>query len=208
MDKSEPIPHTSFTPTSAKVSLLCKTEGCRIGTVKLPPFAISHGEWVVLRWPVNFGGEPEQKFYSMLCGERNPELDVFSKTQVATSVYSGQFSPESSQSVGGVLAGLDTQDAEVLMLEIRRAGVPLSSPLNHLPMTIRLLAGMSRASFESELVVFNASGLDPLGVQKIYAFVHDKLKRGRGFLELEFPGQGYKHSRPINVVVLDVLLAV
>jgi hypothetical protein len=189
------------------MNLLCKTAGCRIGEVRLPRFEVNRCEWIVLRWPINFGGEPERKFYSVLCGEPHPEFSLYARAQIATLIGLGESSAEPEQSVGDLLAALPSKDADVLLPEIRQAGLSFDSPLNHLPKTPRCLAGVIRAASEAELVAFNTSGLDPIGVQKVFSLVLGKLRQGRGFLELEFPGIGQKHPRPIDVTTLDATLA-
>ena len=70
-----------------------------------------------------------------------------------------------------------------------------------------MLAGIMLASSTGEILVFNTAGLDPIGVQKVYTYLADKMRAGLSFIELEFPGTGQRQAHPVAVKVLKSFLA-
>jgi hypothetical protein len=184
---------------------LCETNGFRAGAVLVPKFVLNQGDWIVLRWPECQGSDSEAALYEVLCGVSHcEEFTLRSKVGVATPF--GKWSGElfrGRHTVGELLAALPPEGRNRLELEIKGRHLWPESSVNHLPGTAKTLACLLLATLSAGIVVFNTSGLDPMGVQKVYGYLADHMKHGLGFIEIQFPGGSQNGSHPVRVRVFD-----
>lgn len=186
------------------MSALCETKGFRAGSVRIPAFALNRGEWLVLRWPANFGSDSEKRFYDALSGGAVcPELVLHARARVVAQFGKWAEPLYRNRSIGELMAALPAEDQRRLRVDIEARQLGVDTPLDHLPATCKVLAGSMLACASGEMLVFNTSGLDPSGVEEVYAYLADKTQRGLSVLELEFPGNGQRQAHPVAVAVLE-----
>lgn len=158
----------------------------------------------MLRWPASFGSDSESRFYDTLSGSAvGSEVALHATTKIVTQFGKWAEALYCHRTVGELLAALPAEDRSRLNAEIEPRRLAPSASLDQLPGTSRVLAGLMLAVSAGEILVFNTAGLDPTGVQKVYAYLADKTNRGLSFIELEFPGTGQRESHPVGVAVLE-----
>jgi hypothetical protein len=186
------------------MNTLCETKGFRAGTVRIPAFALNRGEWLVLCWPTNFGSDSENRFYDALSGSALcPDLALRATAKIVAQFGRWAEPLYRHRTLAELLGALSAEDRSRLSGEIEFQRLAPSAPLDHLPGTSRVLAGLMLASSSGEILVFNTAGLDPTGVQRVYAYLADKMKLGISCIELEFPDTAQRQAHPVGVTVLE-----
>lgn len=184
---------------------LCETNGFRAGAVLVPKFVLYQGDWIVLRWPECQGTDSEAALYEVLSGVSHCE-EFTRRSKVGVATPFGKWSCElfkGQHTLGDLLVALPPEGRNRLELEIKGRHLSRESPVHHLPGTAKSLACLVLATLSAGIVVFNTSGLDPMGVQKVYGYLADQMKRGLGFIEVQFPGGGQNEAHPVDVRVFD-----
>jgi hypothetical protein len=203
MGPSGSISDTSGALAASQMNTLCKTIGVQIGDIRVPAFTLRRSEWLVLRWPDNFGSFSEDQFYKAISGSSGCEFILNAKSNVVTLFGKQADELFAGRTIGKLLAALSTTDRNRLEAEIETRRLSAETSVNDLPLTSRLLTGLMLASHTGEIVIFNTSGLDPKGVQSVYAYVGEKMKLGISFIELEFQGSDKNQPHPVAVVRLE-----
>jgi hypothetical protein len=190
------------------MNLLCESKGFRAGLVLVPAFELSRGEWLLLRWPVNSGSDSEESFYAALSGIAVfPGLIIHVTARIVALFGRWAKPPYHYSTVGELMSALPAEDKGRFRVEIDARQLAADAPLDQLPATPKLLAGLGLASLSGGLFVFNTAGLDPIGVQKAHASVAEKIRRGLSVIELEFHGgTGEEEFRLPGVKVLEASL--
>jgi hypothetical protein len=187
------------------MNILCESVGVRIGRVIVPAFTLRNGDWIVLRWPEAFGTDSEDLLYEALGGVSiHAGLRRYCEGKVVTAF--GKWAERSFAgcgTVGALLEALRPEARKVFEPQIRARHLPPGAPLSHLPATPRVLGGLMLASLAKEIVVFNTSGLDPMGARTVYAYVAAELAKGAGFIEVEFLGVAESEVRPAPVGIVE-----
>jgi len=186
------------------MSALFETRGFCAGSVRVPPFELGQGRWLVLRWPANHGSDSENRFYDIISGSAAcPDVELHARTKVVALFGKWAECLYRNRTVGQLLAALPAEDQRWLRVDIEIRRLAAELPFDHLPATSRLLAGLMLASLSGEVIVFNITGLDPTGIQKVYAYLADKIQMGLSVIELEFPSNEQREARPVAVTVLE-----
>jgi hypothetical protein len=187
------------------MNTLCETRGFRAGAVRVPAFKLDQREWLVLRWPASFGTDSENALYEALCGvSHHPKFTLRSSASVATSF--GKWAERSFRgchTVSELLTAIGAEARKRLEPEIAPRRLPPDAPLNHLPATLRVLGGLMLSCSPGRIVVFNTSGLDPVGANKVYAYAAEQLVKGAAFIEVEFHGATESQVRPVPVLTVE-----
>jgi hypothetical protein len=187
------------------MSLLCTSKGFKIDGLSVPPFSLNQGEWIALQLPIKYGSELGIEIDRILTGSACPEFIRFANVEIALPIGDAK-SGEELPNIGRFLERLPTRERDIFITEINNSEISFEALPHHLPGTPRLLAGLMLATLGASLVVFNTCGLDPTGVERIYAYVSEKMKCGIGFLELQFGVVAQKNSRPFPVPQLTAVL--
>ena len=141
----------------------------------------------------------------MLCGVSHRE-EFTLRSEVRVAAPFGKWSPEllrGQHTLDELLAALPPDGRNRLEIEIRGRQLSRQSPVNHLPGTAKTLACLLLATLSAGIVVFSISGLDPIGVQKVYGYLADQMKHGLGLIEVQFLGGRQNEDRPVRVRVFD-----
>jgi hypothetical protein len=162
----------------ADLRLACT--GARVGSLCLPPFALCAGELVCLHLPDPVPDEAVDELVHVLTGARAAAgVRLFGRVVSAFPVHDDRngflrlLRPLRASAWLRRQGGMSSQAATAAL---GRIGLDRDWPLTHLAGNPRVLLGLEAAwAGGADAIVFKTAGIDPVGVQAVYAAVVSKV---------------------------------
>lgn len=167
---------TSVPPTK----LLARAQqGTLIRTLALPGFSLGSGDVLRLSLPARRTPDDIEALYRALAGDDLVQgLDIYVRAAIS--------SPDDRGLVASRVATImETDDMSVDLVNEVRERLGKSYPtatVHHLPGDFRARIGLALACRQSSFVVFNVSGVDPLGERALLNDAVQKASSGWGLL--------------------------
>jgi len=167
------------------MALFTNEKAITLGTLEVPPFAVSEGEIFVFDWPHQMEGEEVRQFFKVL--QKNADgtgLTVNARIGL-THPFLKMPRRQYIDKIPGILDLINeiSGHAKDRLYEAYLK----KQQVVEMPGTECALLSLHLVSFESRVILFSDAGLDPLGSIEVIKYVLKKAKQGFGFLFMRFP---------------------
>ncbi len=154
--------------------------GFQIGKIAIPNFEVRKGQLSCFHWPLPRGSLEETHFWRILLGtETEISLQVFGKVTKINlpcekkGIFSYFFYRETIEKL---LMESGNIDAKQVSNILKKLSIVPHSFISSISLTTRILLGIEMAWGNSpDVVLFETSGLDPLGIETICQAILGKL---------------------------------
>ncbi len=182
-------------------------QGIRINSLDIPPFILGPGQLLGIHWPLPKGHAIEKRWEMILEKKRGS-----SGIQIVESIYrvipfqakTKVFwkKPKEITLRQDLVDFLKIPESSACNI-LAKLNIPSETITNDLAFTERCLVGIEISNFFSNTFLFDTSGLDPLGIKKVYEVVKEKLAQGEAALYITYPSP-IKKFGAVQVEEIDI----
>ena len=182
-------------------------QGIRINSLDIPPFILGSGQLLGIHWPLPKGHSIEKRWEMILEKKRGS-----SGIQIAESIYRAipfqakakvfWKKPKEIALKQDLIDFLNIPESSACNI-LAKLNIPSKTITNNLTFTERCLVGIEISTFFSNTFLFDTSGLDPLGIKKVYEVVKEKLAQGEAALYVAYPSP-IKKIDAVQVEEVDI----
>lgn len=169
-------------------TIICS--GIKIGSIYIPKFKARKGQLLCFHWPLPGEGLEEKHFRKMLLGTATEvNLQIFGKTiNVAKLLYNDStFKYTYQQSIEKFLLEFGNINIEIVNNILMKLNIIPHSFIDSVSLTTKILLGIELAWLDfPDILLFETSGLDPLGINTVCEAILEKLDICT-FIHLSYP---------------------